>query len=545
MNAGNSELSSLDQLAILRQLDKLDAEDSLTDFMVGGWHILEPGRDFIPNWHIDAISDHLTAVTNNEIVRLLINVPPGCMKSLTTDVFWPAWEWGPRDMPSNRYVCSSYSQDLTIRDNRRMRSLIVSDWYQSLWGNRFQIIGEQNAKTRFDTNHTGFKIATSVGGLGTGERGDRVIIDDPHNVKEGESELKRGGVIHWFTEVMPTRVNDPEKSALIVIMQRVNDQDVSGYVIAEELGYEHLMLPMEFEADRRCYSHVRPSYMKNPVPVFVNWNRHKKSWQKDEVDQSEFPQELQNLPVPVEERYNIDPRTEENELLWSSRMTRVSVERDKKVMGSYATAGQFQQRPAPRGGGMMKREDFILIDEPPHRVAKRVRGYDLAASEQVKTKKRAWTVGIKMSRGLDGSFIIEHMERYQKGPGAVEDNIRDTAVEDGVLVRISLPQDPGQAGKSQKRALGALLAGYDVVFSLESGEKEVRITPFAAQVEAGNVKVVRGTWNGAFFDEITVFPASRNKDITDATGRAFAELVPPRRQRGIPSAPQAVELTNG
>lgn len=499
----------------------------------------------MPNWHIAAISDHLTAVTRGEITRLLINVPPGCMKSLTTDVFWPAWEWGPQDMPSTRYVSSSYSQDLTIRDNRRTRALIQSDWYQSLWGDRFRLIGEQNAKTRFDTSSTGFKIATSVGGLGTGERGDRVIIDDPHNVKEGESELKRLATLLWFTEVMPTRVNDPEKSALILIMQRVNSQDLSGYIIAEELGYEHLMLPMEFEPDRRCFSTVPPSYISGAKKVKVNYNRHKLTWQEDEIDESEFPEEIQGLETPVEERYCVDPREDDNELLWPNRMTRMTVERDKKVMGAYATAGQYQQRPSPRGGGLFQREWFTLVDQSPEHVVKRVRGYDLAASEEVQGKQRAWTVGLRMSRDRMGRYFIEHMTRYQKTPGDVEDALRATAELDPGKTVISLPQDPGQSGKSQVRSLAALLAGYEVKFSPESGSKEARAIPLAAQAEAGNVFVVKGAWNGAFFDEIVEFPASKFKDITDAASRAFSELVPRKNKPKTPAAPTTVELANG
>ena len=444
-----------------------------------------------------------------------------------------------------RYVSSSYSQDLTIRDNRRTRALIQSEWYQSLWGDRFRLIGEQNAKTRFDTDKTGFKIATSVGGLGTGERGDRVVIDDPHNVKDGESELKRAATLLWFTEVMPTRVNDPEKSALVVIMQRVNSKDVSGYIIAEELGYEHLMLPMEFEPDRRCYVTIPPSYMPNADKVPVNYNPHLLSWQEEEIDESEFPEEIQGLPLVTEERYNCDPRDEENELLWPNRMTRTATERDKKVMGSYATAGQFQQRPSPRGGGMFQREWFQWIDEVPPRVAKRVRGWDLAASDEAQGKGRAWTVGLRMSRLHNGVFVVETMVRVQKSPGKVEELIENTALEDGPRCKISLPQDPGQAGKSQKRAFAAMLAGYDVSITPESGAKEVRAVPFAAQAEAGNVYIVRGPWNGAFFDELTVFPASTYKDITDAASRAFAELVPPKKRKGVPAAPETVELAHG
>src|SRR5262249_30712929 len=156
-----------------------------------------------------------------------------------------------------------------------------------------------------DNDHTGFKVATSVGGLGTGERGDRFVIDDPHNVKEGESEAKREDALSWFSEGVPTRLNDPDKSAVDVVMQRLHARDVSGQIIPKELGYEHLMLPMEFEPERRCVTSIGFK----------------------------------------------DPRQEDGELLWPERMPRHVVDRDKKAMGSYAVAGQFQQRPSPREGG--------------------------------------------------------------------------------------------------------------------------------------------------------------------------------------------------
>ena len=121
-------LAHCDPDAILDELDRLDAEHSLSAYMKLGWSVLEPGRSFVPNWHIDCIAEHLTAVTNGDITRLLMNLPPGGMKSLTTDAFWPSWEWGPQNLPNLRYVSASYSVDLTVRDNRRCRSLIQSPW---------------------------------------------------------------------------------------------------------------------------------------------------------------------------------------------------------------------------------------------------------------------------------------------------------------------------------------------------------------------------------------------------------------------------------
>jgi predicted phage terminase large subunit-like protein len=476
---------------MLAELDKADSAASLRQFIQLSWSILEPGRDFVLGWHIDAVCEHLEAVTSGDITRLLINVPPGCMKSLSTEVFWPAWEWGPKNMPATRYVSASYSNDLTVRDNRRCRNLIRSEWYQNLWGKNFQLTGDQNAKMRFDTNYAGFKIATSVGGLGTGERGDRFIIDDPHNIKDGESDAKRLAALLWFTETVPTRMNDPEKSAIVIIMQRVHDQDISGYILEKELGYEHLMIPMEFEPDRKCYTSIGFE----------------------------------------------DPRTEDEELMWPERMTREVLTRDKKVMGAYAVASQFQQRPAPRGGGMFQREWFEVVDELPAR-REVVRGWDLAATDSFKA---AWTAGVKMSRCQDGFFYIEDVVRIQDTEHKVERLIKNTASQDGVTTRISGPQDPGQAGKSQAKYLIRQLAGYDVKFTTESGDKITRAKPMAAQAEAGNVKMVRGLWNDDYLDELCTFPFSKFQDQVDASSRAFSELIPVRPLL-VPAGPQELHI---
>ena len=312
---------SLPRQKTLDQLDRFDSDESLAKYIPLAWPILEPKRGYQHGWHIDAICDHLEALFDGEFNRLLINVPPGTMKSLTTNVFFPTWVWGPKNKPESRFISWSYSQDLTIRDNRRSRMLMQSDWYKRNWGYRWKFEGDQNAKTRYDNDKTGFRIATSIGGLATGERADYCIVDDPHNILEAESDAKRQEAVTWFTEVLPTRMNDPDKSAIIVIMQRVHEQDVAGTILEKELGYVHLCLPMEFEEDTRCRTLVRGFE---------------------------------------------DPRTEENELLAPERFPRHVVERDKKVLGEYAAAGQFQQTPAPRGGGMFKKVwwNFYQTDQP-------------------------------------------------------------------------------------------------------------------------------------------------------------------------------------
>lgn len=486
-----SSLAGVSPSQVHQQLDKADSEANLRQFIEVFWDVLEPGRVFVPNWHIDAICDHLQAVSDGEILRLLINVPPGAMKSLTTNVFWPAWEWGPQNRADKRYVCASYSDKLTIRDNRRCRNIIRSGLYQTLWGDRFQLVEDQDTKTRYDTTKTGFKIATSVGGLATGERGDRFVIDDPHNIRDGESDAKREAALHWFTEVVPTRVNDPETSSIIIIMQRVHRRDVAG--VALDLGYEQLILPMEYEGENRCKTSINFS----------------------------------------------DIRTEEDQLLWPGRFTREVVDRDKDVLGSYATAAQFQQRPAPRGGGIFQKDWFEVVNHVPKDIIATVRGWDLAGS---KRKRSAYTAGVKLSRDRRGNFYIEHVVRIRALPGKVEEKLLEIAEMDGSGVEISLPQDPGQAGKSQVSYLAKQLAGFTVHFSVESGDKETRAGPVSSQAEAGNVRMVRGIWNDKFIEEATLFPNSEFKDQIDALSRAFHRVLAKSKGKKLIAGPEEVPL---
>lgn len=463
-------------------LNKLTSEDGLLNFAEVVWPVIEPGRPFVRGWAIEAIAEHLEAVSKGQIRKLLINVPPGLMKSLSTNVLWPAWEWGPKDRADLRYIGASYSQDLTIRDNRRCRQIIESPIYQALWGDRFNLVADQNAKVRYDTNRRGFKIATSIGGLGTGERGDRFVIDDPHNVKTAESETKLEEVAQWFTEVVPTRVNDIDLSSFIVIMQRVHERDVSGLILAHELGYTHLELPMEFEPSRKCFTSIGFE----------------------------------------------DPRTQEGELLFPERFGAKGVAELKRTLsawgGQYAVSGQLQQSPVPRGGGMFKvdKEEVMrrALEIAP-RGGRPVRGWDIAGSTR---KKSPFTASVRMKIVHD-TIYIENVTRERKEIEEAEQHIVDTAKEDGMAVDQDLPQDPGQSGKSQKRALAKRLSGLAFSFSPETGSKEDRAIPFASQWNAGNVVLVKGPWNDAFLAELSTFPRGEFKDQVDASSRAYARLL--------------------
>lgn len=460
------------------------AQRRLINFIELMWPTIEPATPFVNGWALGAICEHLEDVTLGKTRKLLINVPPGCMKSLTTNVFWPAWEWGPRRLAHHKFITASYHQGLTVRDNRRCRNLLVSELYQEMWGDRFRLSDDQNAKVRFDNDKTGFKLAIASGGM-TGERGNRVTIDDPHSVQGAESEAERESTLFWFTETVPTRITNPDTDAFVVIMQRVHERDVSGLILARDLGYTVLCLPMEYERD------------------------HPHRWVGD-------------------------PRTQEGELLWEERFSREYLEKDLKPTlrakgGTYAEAGQLQQRPAPRGGGMFKTDDWRYC-EAHHapRGGQTVRAWDLAATDATEPGASAWTVGVKMRLASSGQPVIEDIVRFQGGPAEVDRRILATAQADGQRVIVSLPQDPGQAGKAQRAHFARMLHGHRVSFMLQTGSKADRAAPLASQVEAHNVLLVRAPWNETFTTELAVFPVGALKDQGDAAAQAYHELV--RRQ---------------
>ncbi len=308
-------------------------EESLLDFAGYVWPVVEPAIPFIRGWVIEAIAAHLEAVTFGHIRRLLINVPPGFSKSLMTDVFWPAWEWGPRNMPWLRYVCASYSNHLTERDNLRCRNIVVNQRYTRLWGKRFGISNEQFTKIKFANDQTGWKLATSVGGIGVGERGDRFIIDDGNNTMEMESEVTRNTTNMWFTEVVPDRLNNQSKSAIVVIQQRLHEDDISGIALSREMGYTHLCVPMEYIP--RVY--VNGFNAEGNITTYID----------EDVEQ-------------VEEVFWEDPRSEDGELAWPERFPPQIVEDLKRDKGPYAYVGQYQQSPEPRGGAIIKRDYWQL-----------------------------------------------------------------------------------------------------------------------------------------------------------------------------------------
>lgn len=306
----------------LRRLDRADCEDSLYTFLEYAWRWIDPSP-FVPGWPMEAICEHLQAVVDGDIRKLVINIPPRMGKSTICSVAFPAWVWAqrydsPTSGPSVPLLHASYALSLAIRDSVKCRRLIESPWYRSLWGERFKLTGDQNTKGRFQNDKRGERLITAVDARVTGEGGNIIVVDDPNAANEVLSEATIEATTEWWDGTMSTRLNDIKHGAFVVIQQRLGEQDLTGHILETDTGWTHLCLPMKYESDRSFVTSI--------------------GWE--------------------------DPRKEEGELLWPDRFDETQVADLSKRLGPWKAAGQLQQRPEPKGGGIIKREWWINWEEP-------------------------------------------------------------------------------------------------------------------------------------------------------------------------------------
>jgi predicted phage terminase large subunit-like protein len=339
--------------------------------------------------------------------------------------------------------------------------------------------GDQNAKERYENNYNGYRLATSVDGAATGEGGDYIIIDDPNNVKDSESDAVRTATNEWFDESMQSRLNNPHHGAFIVIQQRTHEDDLSGHIDEKyEDDYVTLRLPARWEGET--------------IISELGWE---------------------------------DPRTVEGEPLWPEFYDDKQLQVLEKALGEYAAAGQLQQRPAPREGGMFKIDNFTIVDVPPAKIMESCRYWDKAGTDRKKDKRAAYTSGVHIARLKNGQFIILDVERGQWDALRRERIIKNTAILDGVEVPIWIEQEPGSGGKESAQNTVLNLAGFRIAVDKPSGDKTIRAEPLAAQVNSGNVLLKRAAWNKVFIAECQNFPNTRYKDQVDSASAGFNKMV--------------------
>lgn len=476
--------------SVRREREVRAAEASLSEFTRQAWHVLEPSAELKWGWGLDAICLHLQAVSDEEIFRLLMNVPPGSMKSLLTNVFWPAWEWGPLAKPHMRFLSTAHKQDLAVRDNIKCRRLIQSEWYQERWP--IQLMGDQNAKTKFENDATGFREAMAFTSM-TGSRGDRVTLDDPLSVDDANSDPALAAAESTFREALPTRVNN-DKSAIVVIMQRLHEKDTSGIILSEKLGYEHLCIPMRFEEARRCRTSIG----------FV------------------------------------DPRKVEGELFFPERFSEKTVKELEKTLGEYATAGQLQQRPSPAGGGILKVDHFQLWphDKELPTIEYVVQSLDPAYTEKTTNDPSAFgAYGVFTHNGRRGAMLLDcwadHLTFPDLRSKLVEEwhalygktSSRKGKKADALLIEAkasglsliqdlrqanlpAVPYNPGSADKVNRAHQASPILELDCIWIPESAKEPGKPV----------------TWARAFLKELEVFPNGENDDQVDQFTQAMIFL---------------------
>lgn len=462
----------------------------LVEFVKMAWPIVEPGTPYVHGWHIEAICEHLEAVTRGEIKRLIINIPPRTCKSTLVSVLWPCWEW--TENPEHRYVCSSYSGILSTRDTLRSRRLITSTWYQERWGDRVTLSKDQQQKTRFENTATGSRIASSVGGTMTGEGGSRLILDDPHAALEAQSDTIREGVLDWFSSTISTRLNNPKTDAIVLVMQRLHDQDLTGFLLSQKLDYEHLCLPMEYDGQRSKTS--------------LGFK---------------------------------DPRTQKGELLWPEQFGAEQVAGLKKALGIYGASGQLQQDPSPAEGGIIKTKFIKLWPSESRLPAFKfiLQSYDGAFTEETRNdpsgllvlgifehKEKnyvmlldAWEERLeypelrRKAKEEYGSFYGEEYGGQRKTDCVlIEDKGSGTSLRQD-LQRSGVPCRPYNPGKASKEMRAHLIAPL-----IEAGLFYV--------MESPNNKGKPVTWAEWAFKEWKLFPNAKHDEAVDTLTQGLIYL---------------------
>lgn len=458
--------------AILKETSKRQCA-TLKGFTSYFWDVLEPDIKLSWNWHLDELCDVMQSVYDGDSFKEIINVPPGTMKSLLISVFFRAWVWS-KD-PSKRFLAASYGSHLSIRDNVKLRNLVTSAKYKALF--EVHLTGDTNAKEKFENSAGGWSIATSVGGAGTGEHPDFIIVDDPLTEQQSRSKADRDSANNWIDRTLSTR-GVTRNVRTVLIMQRLHEEDPTGHLAAKG-GWHHIVFPMRYIG-------------------FVK-----------------FTDGRVEAPDPL------DRRTTKGDLLWPSLFDDQKVRSLEIALGPYAAAGQLQQQPSPEGGGLFKRAWFTILDTLPANITRTRRGWDTAGTEG----GGDYTVGVRMSEFDEGKYLIDSVVRGQWGPDAVDKIILNTAKSDGKKCGVREEKEGGSAGKAVVTARAKSLRGFDYEGVVITGDKVTRARPFRAQCEAGNVYLLRGDWNEEYISELCAFPTAAKDDQVDGSSCVFNSLL--------------------
>lgn len=455
------------------------ARRRLSHFVRQAWRILEPDEPLIWGWYLDAVCEHLEAVADGQIKRLLINVPPRTLKSTITSQCFPAWVW--LRNPHARFLTASYASTLATRDAVVARDLIHSHWYAGLNRRKGKPIfrvrtdGDPQTKKLKDEQHwyandqRGYRIAFGVDGGATGHGATIGLVDDPHNPKQALSDAERDHAIRFMERTLPSRLNNQKTGAIIVIMQRLHQRDVSGYLISKQLGYEHLCLPMEFDPKRRCVTSLG----------------------------------------------TVDPRTKAGESLCAERFPPEVTSALQTALTPIGYAGQYNQAPAPEGGTVFKRDQWRFWSSMPAKFEHLLMSWDCAFKD---LDTSSYVVGQVWGFVGAQAYLLDQVRDHMDLPATIAafraladkwPRVLEKLVEDKA-------NGPAVIQSLKNEIPGIIPVGV-------SGSKLARAQAVSPLVAAGNVLLPESApWLSDYLEELSMFPRSANDDQVDATTQALA-----------------------
>ena len=470
---------------ILDALLTRQAEARLRDFVRQAWPLLEPATPFLPNWHIDLLCEYLEAVTAGEIRRLVINMPPRYMKSLLVSVLWPVWEW--LQQPATRWLFVSYSESLATKHSVDRRHVIQSAWFRQRFGDRFHLLRHQNEKAEFHNNRRGAMLAIPIGGGATGKGGNRIVVDDPHNPVQAESDAQREQALEFYGTTLTTRLDDKRQGAIIVVMQRLHQRDLTAVCL--EQGFTHVCLPVEAEGPETL--------------VFPRSGRV-----------------VTRAP---------------GALLWPDREGSDEIAAQQGALGSYAFAGQYQQRPIPRGGGLFKRDWWQFYDVPP-RFDQMAQSWDLSFKGG---EQHDYVVGLVAGRRGPDIYLVDRYKAHASFTETCE-AIRRMAQRYpncGAVYIEDAANGSAAIDTLRRQVAGVLPVG-------PHGGKYSRASAAEPRVQAGNVWLPRPTtpdgrpilgraWVLDFIEQLAQFPYGAHDDDVDAFSQLLIQWQRPMMSAAI------------
>ena len=446
-------------------LNKTLCEMSFYEFFKQAWHIVEPAIELSSNWHHKYICDALQEEAERIIAKkpktkdIIINVPFRSTKSLIVTVMFPVWSWI-KD-PKLRFITSSYSANLSIELATKSRDIIFSEWFKSRWGTIFHIKKDQNLKERYENNHMGMRRATSVGGTVTGQGGDFLIVDDPLSPQMANSATERDNANEWYRTTFYSRLNSPKIGVRIIIMQRVHEDDLSGFLLDREtrLNYNHICIPATIDGE------VKPKKLENFY--------------------------------------------DENGLFWEERFGQDVLDDYKKSLGSYGYAGQLMQTPTPLDSGMIRQEWFKIDRYREDGVVNFV--IDPAYTANQKNDPSALLAYIYKDNKWQ---IIDCTNVYKEFPDLVK-FIPQWVTKNGYTNKSRIFVEPKASGKSIVQTL-IRETGLNVREDKPpTKDKVARVADISATLESGRVGLLQGSWNNEFLDQLTKFPSAKHDDMVD------------------------------